>query len=336
MRNQYDKAGFELTPGNPSLSGFGLLHDGSVDSIARFVSEPVFEVQSDQDVADLTALILAFSGGFDDAPANPGPDPEPPGNPNNNAPAAVGRQVTIDDPLDNLTIVNQLVTLANASQIDLIAKGTFAGFPRGWHYIAGVFVPDSTLDSSMNLASLVALASTDSEVTFEAVLLNSGDRLGIDRDDDATLDFDEFVLEDNDGDGISNGTETGGDTDNDGVKNYLDLDSDNDTLSDEDENSTYNTNPRDADTDSDGLPDAWEILHSLDPNDDGTVDPNNGALGDPDNDTYTNLQEFLAGSDPQDNGSFPPSFPAANTWALALLVAGLIATAATSRRRAAR
>lgn len=335
LRNQYDKAGFELTPGNPSLSGFGLLHDGSVDSIARFVSEPVFEVQSDQDVADLTALVLSFSGGFDDAPANPGPDPEPPGNPNNNAPAAIGKQVTIDSPLDDLTTVNQLVALANAGQIDLIAKGTLVGFPRGWHYSGSSFEPDSTLDTPVNLTSLVALASANSEITFEAVLLSSGDTLGTNRDDDATLDFDEFVLEDNDGDGINNGTETGADTDNDGVKNYLDLDSDNDTLSDEDENSIHNTNPRDADTDNDGLPDAWEIAHSLDPNDDGSIDPNNGALGDPDADTFTNLQEFLAGSDPQDNGSVPPSFPAANNSAMLALCGFLVLTAIRQLHRSA-
>ena len=59
------------------------------------------------------------------------------------------------------------------------------------------------------------------------------------------------------------------------------------------------------DADGDGLPDAWETLHSLDPNDDGTVDPNNGASGDPDSDGATNLQEFTAGSDPRNILSTP-------------------------------
>lgn len=333
LRNQYFKIGFELTPGNLSLSGFGVLHDGSVDSIARFVSEPVFTVASDQDVADLTALVLAFSGGFAGAPPNPGPNPEAPGNPTNNAPAAVGKQVTINSPLANLTMVNQFIALANAGQVDLIAKGTVAGFPRGWRYGGAVFAPDAAADAPISLAGLVSLAGPNSQITFQAVLLGTGTTLGIDRDDDATLDFDEFVLLDNDGDGIPNGVETGADTDGDGLKNYLDLDSDNDTLSDADETTIFGTNPYSADTDGDGLPDAWEIAHGLDPNDNGGINPNNGALGDPDGDTYTNLDEYLGGSDPQNASSTPASVPAVGAWALVLLCAGIAVSACARLRR---
>ncbi|HRK33667.1 MAG TPA: hypothetical protein PLJ47_03645 [Candidatus Hydrogenedentes bacterium] len=331
LRNQYDKAGFELTPGNPSLSGFGLLHDGSVDSIARFVSEPVFEVNSDQDVADLTALTLAFSGGFDDAPPNPGPAPEAPGNPNKNSPAAVGRQITIASPLANLTIVNQFIALANAGDISLIAKGMRAGLPRGWSYIGGgLFAPDAAAESPVTTAALVALTGPSAEITFVAVQLGTSTALGIDRDGDATLDFDEFVLEDNDGDGIANGVETGADFDGDGLKNYLDPDSDNDTLSDADEAGVYGSNPLSADTDGDGLPDAWEVANGLDPTDDGSINPDNGALGDPDGDTYSNADELLGGSDPQDNGSVPASVSAAGAVAMLLM---LSAIAVLGRRR---
>src|SRR5206468_8689234 len=41
LRNQYKKVGFECTQ-QLNRAGFGFLHDGSVDSLARFVSEPVF------------------------------------------------------------------------------------------------------------------------------------------------------------------------------------------------------------------------------------------------------------------------------------------------------
>ncbi|GAA5483072.1 hypothetical protein [Haloferula sargassicola] len=54
------------------------------------------------------------------------------------------------------------------------------------------------------------------------------------------------------------------------------------------------------DTDNDGLPDDWEISHSLDPNDDGTLDPDMGADGNPDLDGSPNLQEYQRGTDPQD------------------------------------
>lgn len=325
LRNQFDKVGFEMTPGNPSRSGFGLLHDGSIDSIARFVSEPVFQVQSDQDVADLTALVLAFSGGFDFAPPNPGPNPEAPGNDSRDAHAAVGRQVTIDSGAKDLTTINAMLALADAGQVDVIAKGTVAGFPRGWHYQGGgSFAPDSALDSTISTVSLLALAAPGAEMTFTVVALGLGNTLGIDRDEDSTLDFDEFVLEDNDGDGIPNGVETGADTDSDGIPNYLDKDSDNDGLTDQDESGVYGTNPYSVDTDGDGLPDAWEIQHSLDPNDDGSINFDNGAFGDPDFDGFNNLQEYFGGSDPRDGGSTPaPAATRYGLWLLALAIGAL-------------
>ena len=57
------------------------------------------------------------------------------------------------------------------------------------------------------------------------------------------------------------------------------------------------------DGDDDGLPDAWEVLHNLDPDDDGMVDPANGADGDPDDDGLSNLGEFENGADPRDADS---------------------------------
>ncbi len=63
--------------------------------------------------------------------------------------------------------------------------------------------------------------------------------------------------------------------------------------------------PDAADSDNDGLPSVWETTHGLDPNDDGTIDPDNGASGDPDEDTFDNLAEYTAGSDPQNPLSTP-------------------------------
>ncbi len=60
----------------------------------------------------------------------------------------------------------------------------------------------------------------------------------------------------------------------------------------------------DLDTDGDGLPDWWEILHGLDPND---PTGNNGADGDPDGDGISNYWEYLLGADPNDPNSLDPS-----------------------------
>lgn len=58
--------------------------------------------------------------------------------------------------------------------------------------------------------------------------------------------------------------------------------------------------PADPDFDEDGLPTPWEIIHGLDPHDDGSIDPDNGARGDPDGDGLPNDEEFQLGSSPVD------------------------------------
>ncbi|CAN5412473.1 hypothetical protein BH23VER1_BH23VER1_17830 [soil metagenome] len=53
------------------------------------------------------------------------------------------------------------------------------------------------------------------------------------------------------------------------------------------------------DADMDGLPRQWEEDNGLNDNDNGSINPNNGAGGDPDGDGLTNLEEFQLGTDPQ-------------------------------------
>ena len=79
-----------------------------------------------------------------------------------------------------------------------------------------------------------------------------------------------------------------------------DIDSDGDGFNDYEE-ILKGTNQWVADRDDDGLPDDWEILNGLDPDDDGTTDPDNGADGDPDGDLLNNLYEYWYGGNPQDS-----------------------------------
>lgn len=82
----------------------------------------------------------------------------------------------------------------------------------------------------------------------------------------------------------------GGDFDGDGLSNLAEV-------------LTHQTNPLKEDTDGDGLLDGWEVANSLDPNDDGTTNVNNGGSGDPDNDGLTNAEEQDLGTDPNDADS---------------------------------
>lgn len=82
----------------------------------------------------------------------------------------------------------------------------------------------------------------------------------------------------------------GGDFDGDGLSNLAEV-------------LTHQTNPLKEDTDGDGLLDGWEVANSLDPNDNGTTNVNNGGSGDPDNDGLTNAEEQDLGTDPNDADS---------------------------------
>ena len=190
LRNLYDKVGFEMTQ-KRSRAGFGFLHDGSIDSLTRFLSEPAFDPDNEQDVADLVALMLSFSGsGFGD-PAFL----EPPGTPSQDVPAAVGKQLTTPQGAitpEQAVLLGQLRDLADAGQIGLILKTVSDGQPRGATYVgSNTFLTDRA-DVTINFDGLQQFAeAADAPVTFTAVPRGTGLRLGIDRDVDGIGDFDE-------------------------------------------------------------------------------------------------------------------------------------------------
>jgi hypothetical protein len=186
LRTLYERVGLEMT-GARSLAGFGFLHDGTVDSLARFVAEPVFSVQSDQQIADLVAFLLAFSGS--DLPTgNPFTLTELPGPSGRDTHAAVGVQVTHDGGSLEPRVAT-MRALADAGAVDLIAKG--AG--RGWWWRAGEFLSDRNGETA-TFDAVAALAAPGSEITYTLVPAGSGRRLGIDRDDDAFGDATEVEM----------------------------------------------------------------------------------------------------------------------------------------------
>ena len=194
LRNEYRKVGFNLTQ-TQNLSGFGLLHDGTVDSIERFVSEPVFTVTGDQMVADLTAFMLAFSGS--DLPQGSPTNPlEPPGGASKDSPASVGLQTTVQDGLSippaQAALLSTMQALADSGKVGLVAKGKQAGIARGWAYVGGGLLQSDRAQERIGLAALEAAASTGNELTFTIVPRGTQTRIGIDRDLDGCLDRDEL------------------------------------------------------------------------------------------------------------------------------------------------
>jgi hypothetical protein len=195
LRNIYEKVGFDMTQ-TSNRSGFGYLHDGSVDSIERFVSEPVFTVASDQEVADLVAFMLAFSGS--ELPTGSTTNfLELLGPISRDSHASVGTQVTVNTANKNdtgvISLLSSMATLANApAKVGLVAKGIQNGEQRGWVYTGSSTFQSDRVGENITLANLRLSADDGSEITFTVVPLGTQTRIGVDRDLDTFRDRDEL------------------------------------------------------------------------------------------------------------------------------------------------
>jgi YVTN family beta-propeller protein len=194
-RNDYEKTGFDMTQ-TRNTAGFGVLHDGSVDSLERFVAEPVFSVTSNQMVANLVAFLLAMSGS--ELPLGSPTNPlQLPGPSSRDSHAAVGWQTTLIDAASpapgQLTLINNMITQANSGRVGLVVKGRVNGEQRGYRYNTadGTFQSDRAAEV-VTTAALQALAAPGSELTYTVVPFVSRTRIGIDRDEDGFFDQDEL------------------------------------------------------------------------------------------------------------------------------------------------
>ena len=214
LRTGVDKAGFSKFS-TRSRAGFGYFHDGAVDSLASFLSAPVFDVRSNQDISDIVALMFAFSGSdFGDLPQNPpvlfdADDnfpvillpfvSEPPSmQTSKDTHAAVGQQVTINSASDSLARINDFIDIAATGAVELVAHGAQDGERRGWRHLTGASSEDPIFQSDLEgetieYADLVNLSGAGSELTFTVVHDGSGQRLALDRDRDMHFDFDEHL-----------------------------------------------------------------------------------------------------------------------------------------------
>jgi DNA-binding beta-propeller fold protein YncE len=191
LRNAYAKVGmfgFLAQPGGGAVNtgdqvrGFGFSHDGSIDTLFRFVSGP-FVFPSDVERRNMEAFLMQFDQ--DLAPI-------------------VGQQVTLTS--GNAAVVGPRIDLliARAStpfqslllggtttECELVVKGTIAGRSRGWLRLSnGLF----QRDDDPGQAALVSDATLRSQVasvgplTYTCVAPGSGPRVGINRDRDVRLD----------------------------------------------------------------------------------------------------------------------------------------------------
>ncbi len=224
LRNMYEKTGFNTTQ-LTNTAGFGYLHDGSVDSVERFLAEPVFQVTSDQQVANLVALMLAF-GGSDLPQGSPSTPLELPGPAGRDAHAAVGKQETTGASAfasRGGSLIPQMRALADAGDVGLIVKGRQGGLTRGYEYLPGGMLQSDRAEEIVAADTLLMSAAADSELTWTVVPAGAQRRIGIDRDEDGHFDRDELDAGRDPADPLSFPGQIPADLNGDGTVNSSDL-----------------------------------------------------------------------------------------------------------------
>jgi hypothetical protein len=256
LRNVYTKIGMFgmpqigfLNAGNngsqgDQIRGFGVLHDGSVDTVFRFLQATVFNnanplglgavgFPDNQTRLDTEAFVLAFD--TDLAPI-------------------VGQQVTLTS-TNSGAVGGRITTLQSsagtpfvskilgpgANQADLVAKAKIGGVQKGWAYNPGPanYTPDDG-GAAITPAALQTLAATPGqEVTYTATTPGSGTRVGIDRDLDGDLN------------GLDNCSD---------VANASQADNDSDAVGDVCDNCVAKANGSQSDVDTDGVGDVCDNL----------------------------------------------------------------------------
>jgi DNA-binding beta-propeller fold protein YncE len=192
LRNAYQKVGMfgmpdvpTIAPGDngdqgPQVRGFGFSHDGSIDTIVRFLHLLVFHFSDVPETAALQRSAVAdFVLAFD-----------------SNLAPIVGQQVTLTARNDALAGPRIDLLIARCGldppECDLVVKGSLNGEARGWRLVAGQFVSDRASEPAISDGALRSLAAgTGQELTYTAVPPGSGARAGTDRDEDGALDADD-------------------------------------------------------------------------------------------------------------------------------------------------
>jgi YVTN family beta-propeller protein len=252
LRNMYQKVGMfgmpivnEILPGDNGskgnqIRGFGFLHDGSIDTVFRFLRANVFAgitpsapgtgFQNDTQRRQAEAFVMAIDS---------------------NLAPIVGQQITRTssngatvDPRITLLIARanagfSSLEFPNTKECELTAKAKIGSRVKGWllNVATGTFTPDDggAAISDTSLRNLAATAGQ--EVTYTCVPPGSGTRVALDRDLDGRLNGQDNCPS------VANATQTDGD--GDGVGTACD-------------NCPTVANPTQADSDGNGIGDACQ------------------------------------------------------------------------------
>ncbi len=178
LRTLYQRLFYDPRPGATSLSGFGILHDGSGFSLPighPYVLDHLNELHELRDVA---AFMMCFDTGT--APL-------------------VGRTTLVSESnrsqssiLAELTLL-ETRSLGNDPDCEVVARGLWQGEARSWWFNPATqqYRADRAAGGTLTRAALLAGLQSGDSLSFMGVLPGQGDRLGGDLDGDGVLDGDD-------------------------------------------------------------------------------------------------------------------------------------------------
>ncbi len=210
LRNMYQKVGMFGMPAvgffNPGdngakgdqIRGFGFLHDGSTDTVFRFLNATVFNESQPQ--LEMFLGPNLNPGGFADGATGDAQRRDVEAfvlAMDSNVAPIVGQQTTLSDTNAGTvgSRIDLLIGRALTGECDLVAHGNVGGVAKGWYFDGSSFHADLSSEAALNDAALRALASTPGqELTYTCTPPGSGVRVGVDRDGDGIFNRDELAL----------------------------------------------------------------------------------------------------------------------------------------------
>lgn len=178
LRTTYQRVFLDRGNGATTLSGFGLLHDGSAGGLSLPIVHPYVldNLSTQQEFNDVTAFVLCFDTGT--API-------------------VGYSTTVTTANSGDTQVTTDLALlearATAGDCDLVVRGRMGSATRSFFFntTTQTYRADRSAEGSLTRSALLAGLGMGDAITFLGVLPGDGQRLGGDVDLDTVLDGDD-------------------------------------------------------------------------------------------------------------------------------------------------
>ncbi|MBL9142219.1 MAG: immunoglobulin domain-containing protein [Verrucomicrobiaceae bacterium] len=176
LRTVYQKQKFDPQTGHTSVSGFGMLSDGTGFALPTVHPYVLDALTTPADFANVTAFMMCFDTGIG---------------------LIVGYGPTVNASNKNdagvLADIALLEARAAANETNVIVRGIVGGQQRSLLWTGTNYKFDKALSGSVTRTALLALITGADSVSFMGVLPGMGEVMSIDHDGDGVLDGDEVA-----------------------------------------------------------------------------------------------------------------------------------------------